>query len=75
MHWNYRMVNIKNGNGGDPWIQICEVYYNDDGSLMGYSESCIGSETVTGLNIMMERVNMAMSKPVIDEDDFKGETK
>lgn len=73
MHWNYRLVNLKSRNGGEPWIELCEVYYNDDESLMTCTDVCLGSETLDGMKKIIERLNIAMTHPVIEEEDFKGE--
>lgn len=42
MHWNYRIVEMSNENVGGPWYEIREVYYEEDGALMGHSGACIG---------------------------------
>jgi len=70
MHWNYRMIDLSHENGDEPWIEICEVFYNDDGSLMGYTPANLGSETVADLKKVAKRMAMALSKPVLKDADF-----
>lgn len=44
MKWNHRIVHMNEGRDEEPWFQIQEVYYNDDGSIAGYANPCIGDE-------------------------------
>ena len=75
MHWNYRMVDLSHENAGDPWVQLHEVFYNDDDSLMGYTEATVSSETVDGLRETLAKMLLALDKPVLKVSDFKGESK
>lgn len=43
MYWNHRLVHMNEG-AGEPWVEVQEVYYNEDGSISGYSKPCLGSE-------------------------------
>ena len=68
MSWNYRVIKDKESYG------IHEVYYAENGEMM-YSQLPIGvswNEGESGaaaLDMMAE----ALDKPVLTEDDFKGE--
>lgn len=71
MHWNYRLIDLAHENGGEPWVQIHEVFYEDDGSLMGYTPATLGSEDPTELRTTLEWMARALDKPVLKVTDFK----
>lgn len=70
MNWNHRLINCPSQNGGDDWIEFKEVFYNEKGELLGYSNACSGSETVEGMQEMLARLNKAMELPVLHESNF-----
>ena len=73
MHWNYRLIDLSHENAGDPWVQVQEVYYDDDESLLGYTDVSVGSEDSEGLRVTLNRMLQALDKPVLKISDFKGE--
>lgn len=72
MNWNYRLIDLSHLNGNEPWVTVHEVYYKDDGSLIGYAEASLGSEDVAGMRTVLERMALALDKPVLKVSDFKG---
>ena len=74
MHWNYRLIDLSHENAGDPWVQVQEVYYDDDESLLGYTDVSVGSEDSEGLRVTLNRLLLALYKPVLKISDFKGES-
>jgi polygalacturonase len=70
MHWNYRLVNCPSTNGGDDWIEFKEVFYSEQGGLLGYGNACIGSETKADLQDIVARLNKALDLPVLHESNF-----
>lgn len=44
MTWNYRLLDRSHKNDGEPWVEIVEVYYEND-KLLGFSEPSINAET------------------------------
>jgi hypothetical protein len=44
MTWNYRLLDRSHKNGGEPWVEIIEVYYEND-KLLGFSEPNFNAET------------------------------
>lgn len=70
MTWEFRFVNMPSTNGGEDWIELREVYYNDDGSLMGHSNPCVGSETVDGVSQLVRWWASAGELPILHEKDF-----
>jgi len=73
MHWNYRLIDLAHENGNEPWVEIHEVFYEDDGSLMGYAPATLGSETPQDLKQTLEWMLLALDKPVLKVSDFKGD--
>lgn len=71
MTWNYRVVRVKDEDqDGGYRYEFYEVFYNDDGSLMGYADPFTFSETVEGLQELANNLLEATAKPFIDESEF-----
>lgn len=73
MHWNYRLIDMSHNNAGEPWLELHEVFYEDDGSLMGYTPVSTGSESVEDMKQTLEWMMQATKEPVLRVTDFKGE--
>lgn len=73
MHWNYRLIDMSHNNAGEPWLELHEVFYEDDGSLMGYTPVSTGGESVESLKQTLEWMMQATKEPVLRVTDFKGE--
>jgi hypothetical protein len=63
--WNYRIVDLSHENGGEPWLALCEVAYDETGKPLGYSEPCTGSETIEGMREQVARYLAACELPVL----------
>lgn len=74
MHWNYRLIDLSHENGDEPWVQLHEVFYEDDGTLMGYTPVSMGAESVTEMRTTLEWMALALDKPVLKVTDFPGHT-
>jgi len=69
--WNFRVVDLTNDDDwGEKWLEICEVYYNDDESLMGYCEATVGEGSVEELKATLQRMLDCLNKPILQEEDF-----
>ena len=69
--WNYRVINVPSRNGGEDFIQVCEVYYNEDGRPIGYTYvEQIGGETVQSAKNNWEQIAEAFQHPVLHESQF-----
>lgn len=69
MTWNHRVVRFEDDEMGE-YFEIKEVFYKEDGSLSGYSEATIMSDSFDGLHEQITWFKTATSKPVIDEKEF-----
>jgi hypothetical protein len=56
MHWNHRLVQMHQDPNLDPWVQVMEAYYNDDGSIGGFCEVCLGSEYPNQIPEVLKRI-------------------
>lgn len=70
--WNFRLIDLSDENGGDPWLELVEVHYDSKRIPAGYSTPCMGSETVEGMRQVMDWHRFALNKPVLKKADFVG---
>ena len=67
MNWNHRIVDMSHENGGDPWFEIKEVHYENNGKIIGYADICTGDETAGVLIFCLVRMLAdVMDKRVIN---------
>ena len=71
MHWNHRIVRVKDGT--ETILKFAEVFYNEDGSLMAHGDPFMHGDTIEELRQTAERLLKATSQPVLDETDFPKE--
>jgi hypothetical protein len=71
--WNFRLLDVADENGGDPYLTLVEAHYNDAGVPVGYCDPCTGSDTVEGMKQLIEWYALALAKPVMKKGDFIGE--
>lgn len=71
MTWNHRV--IKHEKDGEVWYTLHEVFYDDDGSIKGWTQDAIAplSETRDGLYWVLDKMREAVAKPVLKEDGEK----
>ena len=70
MNWNYRLLDRTEENGDYPLIELVEVHYEDDGSLMGYcTVSCI-ADHIEEMRQTFAWYALALDKPVLKLSDF-----
>jgi len=74
MAWNYRIIKRNCPETGETYYALNEVFYNDDNSLMAYSErdDIVGGspeEIIETLEMML--TDAKKDAPVLTEDDFK----
>ena len=69
MSWNYRVVKFEDAFD-DSYFEIKEVYYNQDGSLMGFCDATVASETFEGIIEVLDQMRADAHRAVIDEEEF-----
>ena len=70
--WNFRVLDVTDENGGDPYLTLVEVLYNDAGVPVGHSDPCTGSEDLEGMKQLIEWYALALDNPVLKPSDFVG---
>jgi hypothetical protein len=70
--WNFRVLDVTDENGGDPYLTLVEVHYNDAGVPVGYCDPCTGSDDLEGMKQLIEWYALALDKPVLKPSDFVG---
>ena len=70
--WNFRLLDVTDENGGDPYLTLVEVHYNDEGVPVGHSDPCTGSEDLEGMKQLLEWYALALDKPALKPSDFVG---
>ena len=76
MGWNHRILAHKHKD--EVYLQIHEVYYDENGKPYGYTENpiSIGSETIKGITWQLNRMIECRKKPILwAGDDFPNECK
>jgi hypothetical protein len=48
MYWNHRVIRFTDETG-DVFHKFAEVFYNDDGTLIGYHDPFMWSEDISGM--------------------------
>ena len=69
-HWNFRLIDMSAANGGEPWVTIKEVYYEDD-KPVGYADVTVGGESADEIKEDLLRMFAACGSPMlaVDADD------
>lgn len=69
MTWNHRVLRHVDG-WGDAYYTFAEVFYNDEGVPDSYSNVCMVSETIEGMQEIADRLLTATAQPVLDVTVF-----
>jgi hypothetical protein len=73
MFWNHRVVDLSKENDGEPWLEIQEVYYNEEGKPSAYGDPCVGGESIDEIQIQIQRFTECLAQPILNaEKDFTG---
>jgi hypothetical protein len=64
MHWNHRLIDMTAQNDGEHWLEIKEVFYEDD-KPQGYTSALIGGETASEVRETLIRMLSALDNPVL----------
>lgn len=72
MMWNHRFIQFKSDFLGpdDSYIELCEVYYDDNGVPMSYSKPHLIFDSPEETKVFVERIRLAANKPLLSESDF-----
>lgn len=70
MSWNYRVIRFKGEQDEDTYYELKEVFYNRDGSLMGYADASVSGESYDEIIRVLELMKKDATKVVLDESEF-----
>ncbi len=70
MSWNYRILKQTDDEDNE-YYEIKEVYYNRDGSLMGYCDAVVSGESVEDIITVLDMMKADSHKSVLEPKDFK----
>lgn len=70
MYWNYRFVRESADEEADEWIELREIYYDDDNKVIGYAEASVGGMNVEQIKHVAERVLFASRQPILSDEDL-----
>ena len=62
MKWNHRLVQMNRNQAAEPWVQVMETFYNNDGSIAGFTDPCLGSEHPEQIPSILRRMLDDISK-------------
>jgi hypothetical protein len=71
MYWNHRVIRFVEKDTGDVFHKFAEVFYEDDGTLMGYHDPFMWSEDIAGMQELADHLLKATAQPVLEESDFE----
>lgn len=71
MSWNYRVVQFDTADG-EKWYEVKEVFYDKDGTPVGYCDATVGSETFAGIIEVLDMMLKDSHKAVLKDSDFGG---
>lgn len=71
MYWNHRLVDMTQENG-EPFFEVCEVFYSDDGMPAGWARASVCGETLAEVKEEITRFMEALNKPTLQPEDFIG---
>lgn len=69
MHWNHRVYNIKDQNGGEDLFVVREVYYDENNNPIGSTDLKVMSETLDGLKWIANHITKCTDLPVLFPDN------
>ena len=70
MSWNYRVVRFKDEENEETYYELKEVFYNRDGSLMGYADATVSGESFADIMRVVGMMKRDALRPVINEEEF-----
>lgn len=77
MHWNHRVVDFTDENNGESWLEVCEVFYTDEGQPYLYTARGVGvmGENKEIIKDTLYKMLDCLNKPVLMKADFNTSVK
>ena len=71
MTWNLRLVMMV-GAHEEPYMELREVFYDDEGVPVGHSRASVGGENLDEVQQYLDRAHGGIMKPILRQGDFVG---
>lgn len=71
-YWNYRVVNVEDRPDEPPFLEICEVFYDENDDPAGWTKANACGEDMQILAECMKLMVKALSQPTLEPEDFIG---
>jgi hypothetical protein len=71
-YWNYRVVNVQDEPEGEPFYEICEVFYDENDDPAGWTKANASGEDIQVLTECMKLMAKALNQPTLEPEDFIG---
>ena len=70
-HWNFRVL-AEEDKHGEPWLEIHEVYYDNEGIPNSYTTKAVdvSAETLKGLKWRLKHMKRALKQPILWKGDM-----
>lgn len=69
MTWNLRLVD--QSEGGEDYLEVCEVYYDEIGIPLGYCKAAMAGDTIEDIQQYLMWALGALDQPVLNFDVSK----
>lgn len=72
MSWNYRIVHLDLASPNETWMEIREVYYDEAGRVIGWTEKAAGvcGNNAAELGRVLDTLRDALGKPTLQEREL-----
>lgn len=71
-HCNFRLVAMPEINDGNPWIELREVCYDNEGVPICHCPPRTGGATIEQMLDLIRWHSLALAKPILNEASFVG---
>jgi hypothetical protein len=70
MAWNLRFVVFEDELTLEPYMELREVFYDENGLPMGHARATVGGDNMEEITQYLDRALEATTNPVLRDEDF-----
>jgi hypothetical protein len=70
MAWNLRFVVFEDELTLEPYMELREVFYDENGLPMGHARATVGGNNMEEITQYLDRALEATTNPVLRDEDF-----
>jgi len=71
-YWNYRVVNVEEDPEGEPFYEVCEVFYDENEDPAGWCKANVCGENLEEVVACMKMMARAFDYDELQPEDFIG---